>query len=195
MPPESPCSTTIHMRKSSRKHLNICHLNARSLKNKLIEVKLLALEYNVDIIAVSETWFNSLTSPADTSLVGFQAPFRRDRADTKKGGGVCIYVKEDIACIRRLDLEPTDVEIVVIEVFIPSTPWGQQKSSWIIACCYKPPLAGLDKVFLELFEKLASSTVRYKALFVGDFNAKNTSWWSGDTTYIHQWTRAQMSCG
>ena len=52
----------------------------------------------MDIIAVSETWFNSLTSPADTSLVGFQAPFRRDRADTKRGGGVCIYVKEDIAC-------------------------------------------------------------------------------------------------
>ena len=40
----------------------------------------------MDIIAVSETWFNSLTSPADTSLVGFQAPFRRDRADTKRGG-------------------------------------------------------------------------------------------------------------
>ena len=98
---------------------------------------------------------------------------------------MCIYVKEDIACIRRLDLEPTDVEIVVIEVFIPSTPWGQQKSSWIIACCYRPPSTGLDKVFLEQFEKLASSTVRYKALFVGDFNAKNTSWWSGDTTSIN----------
>ena len=52
-------------------------------------------------------------------------------------------------------------------VFIPSTPWGQQKSSWIIACCYRPLSAGLDKVFLEQFERLASSTVRYKALFVG----------------------------
>ena len=40
--------------------------------------------------------------------------------------GCDIYVKEDIACIRRLDLEPTDVEIVVIKFFIPSTPWGQQ---------------------------------------------------------------------
>ena len=74
---------------------------------------------------------------------------------------------------------------MIIEVFIPSTPWGQQKSSWIIACCYRPPSAGLDKVFLEQFERLASSTVRYKALFVGDFNAKNTSWWPGDTTSIN----------
>ena len=185
MPPGSPYSTTIHKWKLSRKHLNICHLNARSLKNKLIEVNLLALEYNVDIIALSETWFNSLTAPANTSPVGFQAPFRRDRADTKRGGEVCIYVKEDIACIRRLDLEPTDVEIVVIEVFIPSTPCCQQKSSWIIGCCYRPPSAGLDKVFLEQFEKLASSTVRYNALFVGDYNAKNTSWWPGDTTSIN----------
>ena len=86
--------------KLSRKHLNICHLNARRLKNILIEVKLLALEYDVNIIAVSETWFNSLTAPADISLVEFQAPFRRDRADTKRGGGVCIYVKEDIVCVR-----------------------------------------------------------------------------------------------
>ena len=98
----------------------------------------------MDITTVSETLFNSLTSPAVTSLVGFEAPFRRDRADTKRGGGVCMYVKEDVACIRRLDLEPTDVEIVVIEIFIPSTPWGQQNSSWIIACCYRPPSARLD---------------------------------------------------
>ena len=69
-------------------------------------------------------------------------------------------------------LEPTDVEIVVIEVFVPSTPWGQQKSSWIVACCYRPPSAGIDKVFLEQFKKLASSTVRYKALFVGDFKMR-----------------------
>ena len=138
----------------------------------------------MDIIAVSDTWFNSLTAPADTSLVGFQAPFWGDRVDTKRSGGVCIYVKEDIASIRRLDLEPADVEIVVIEV-LSRLPWGQQKSTWIIGCCYRPPSAGLDKVFLEQFERLALSTVRYKALFVGDFNAKNTSWWPGDTTSIN----------
>ena len=79
----------------------------------------------MDIIAVSETWFKFLTSPADTSLVGFHDPFRRDRANTKRVGGVCVYVKEDIACIRRLDLEPIGLEIVVIDVFIPSSPWGQ----------------------------------------------------------------------
>ena len=169
----------------SKKCINICHLNARSLKNKLIDVKLISLEYDVDIIAVSETWFNSLTTPADSSLVGFQAPFRRDRADTKRGGGVCIYVKEDIACIRRLDLEPMNVEIVVIEVFIPSIPGVQEKSSLIIACCYRPPSAGLDKVFLEQFERLALLTVRYKAIFIGDFNAKNASWWPGDTTSMN----------
>ena len=103
----------------------------------------------------------------------------------KRCGGVCIYFKEDIACIRRLDLEPTDVELMVIEVFIPSTPWGQQKSSWIIACSCRPSPAGLDKVFLKQLERLASSTVRYKKFFVRDFNAKNTSWWSDDTTSIN----------
>ena len=101
MPLESPCSTTIHMRKSSRKHLNICHLNARSLKNKLIEVKLLALEYNVDIIAVSETWFNSLTSPADASLIGFQAPFRRDRADQYEERRRSVHICQGRYCMHK----------------------------------------------------------------------------------------------
>ena len=92
------------------------NLNAGSLKNKLI-----AFKYDVDIIAVSETWFNSLTSPAaaGTSLVGFQTPFRQDRADTKRGGGV-LYVH---ICHRRYRMHKKsgsgtnmDVEVVVIEV-------------------------------------------------------------------------------
>ena len=98
---EPAAKGNVHKRKLSRKHLNICHLNARSLKNKLTEVKLIALEYDVDIIAVSETWFDLLTYPADTSLVGFQAPFRRDRADAKRGLRRSVQICQGRYCMHK----------------------------------------------------------------------------------------------
>ena len=37
--------------------LNICHINAQSLSNKLDELTYLCHESEIDIICVSETWF------------------------------------------------------------------------------------------------------------------------------------------
>ena len=46
---EIQCSNPKHKRKLSEERLNICHLNARRLKNNRVEVKFRALEYGVDI--------------------------------------------------------------------------------------------------------------------------------------------------
>lgn len=54
-------------------------MNARSLVNKMVETKIMTLEHNIDILAVSETWFNTTTTVNESSLFGFQPPFRWDR--------------------------------------------------------------------------------------------------------------------
>ena len=71
-------------------------MNARSLANKMVETKIMTLEHNIDILAVSETWFNTTTTVNESSLFGFQPPFRRDR-EHKRGGGTCLHVKISIA--------------------------------------------------------------------------------------------------
>ena len=57
----------------------------------------MTLEHNIDILAVSETWFNTTTTVNGSSLFVFQPPFRWDR-EHKRGGGTGIYVKSSIAC-------------------------------------------------------------------------------------------------
>ena len=153
---------------SSKPGLNICHMNARSLVNKMVETKIMTLEHNIDILAVSETWFNTTTTVNESSLFGFQPPFRRDR-EHKRGGGTCIYVKNSIACTRRSDLEPVELEMVVVEVFLPSS---SPDKSILICCCYRPPSSNLDKKIFEGLDLFLMSSVKYNIMMLWDFNAK-----------------------
>ena len=47
---------------NSKPGLNIGHMNARSLVNKMVKTKIMTLEHNIDILSVSETWFNITTT-------------------------------------------------------------------------------------------------------------------------------------
>ena len=50
-----------------RKGLHIIHLNVRSLRNKVTEVRLLAQDMRASIIALSETWLDPYWMPRSTS--------------------------------------------------------------------------------------------------------------------------------
>ena len=65
-------------------------LNARSLLPKLDELSA-SLSFNpVDIIAVTETWFNEDIEVNLVSICGYNL-FRKDRPN-HRGDGVCIYL-------------------------------------------------------------------------------------------------------
>ena len=67
------------------------YANARSLYQK-IELLHTYLEVeNIDLAALSETWFHDDILRAETHISGYQC-FRKDRID-KRGGGVVLYVK------------------------------------------------------------------------------------------------------
>ena len=74
---------------SSKPGLNICHMSACSLVNKMVKTKVMMLEHNIDILPVSETWVNTTTIVNELGLFGFQPPFCWDR-EHKCGGGTCI---------------------------------------------------------------------------------------------------------
>ena len=73
-------------------------MNARSLVNKMVETKIMTLEHNIDILA-GLTWFNTTMTVNESSLFGFQPPFRRDR-EHKRDSGTCIHVKNSILRVR-----------------------------------------------------------------------------------------------
>ncbi|WAR25156.1 hypothetical protein MAR_010860, partial [Mya arenaria] len=63
---------------------------------------------------------------------GYQVPFRRDRL-FNGGGGLAVYVKQNVNCIRRLDLEGDDIEIIWLEI-MPT-----KCKSFLIGSLYRHP--------------------------------------------------------
>ena len=154
--------------------MNMCAFNARSLRNKIEETWKFLSENTIHLLAVSESWFGKSVPDSSVTIPGFQAPFRKDR--NERGGGVCLYVSNNIPCRRRTDLERPDLELVWIEIFY-------EKTSFLAGCCYRPPAS--TSAFYNLLESSLESASPSKIVLLGDFNAKHSDWFDGDLTNRH----------
>ena len=72
-------------------------MNARSIVNKIKELKVMIEEENVDIISITETWLNDNVTDDEVSINGYTL-FRKDRRDEVKcrgggPGGVAMYIQ------------------------------------------------------------------------------------------------------
>ena len=89
-------------------------MNIRSLVHKHDEFQAYLERRNeAHIVGLSETWLDSTVSDGEIGVLGFKI-YRRDRI--KRGGGVMVYVTEDIKCVRRRDLESEWIEALWLEV-------------------------------------------------------------------------------
>ena len=87
--------------------LQIAHLNVRPVKerNHLIQLRELMREKNYDVLAISESWLNSITTNAEVEIAGYKIT-RLDR--TKKvGGGVCVYTRSSLKIKRLKEMSVT----------------------------------------------------------------------------------------
>ena len=95
----------------------------------------------------------------EVALSGYNL-IRRDR--DRHGGGVAMFIRNDITFSERSDLYSEHLELCCIELLLPKT------KPIIVCCCYRPPN---QSDFLEYFEdvllKLRSDVEWF---FVGDFN-------------------------
>jgi hypothetical protein len=145
-------------------------LNATSLV-KPAATELLAQDLtvnSVDIAIICETWFRPYMQ--DNALaVNNYSLYRKDR-QSRKGGGVCIYVKNSL---RSTQLSLPQVDDNNFEVLAISCV--TRSSTFIVLGCYHPPrpIYSLDdfKTALLLdFELLYSKYPLALFLFAGDFN-------------------------
>ena len=95
--------------------------------------------------------------------------YRRDRGQDKRGGGVLIAIRNDVASARRTDLE-TDCELVVVEVD-PS-----RGSKFLVGGFYCPP-STKGEYLLAFKNFLANAERDSTPLYVcGDFNFPDINW-------------------
>lgn len=140
--------------------LNICHINAQSLNNKMDEFRFIFEESGIDVICISETWCVVETPDSFYNLRGYRL-FRVDRSTN--AGGVAIYVKQSIRCKMICKSEVDEkVEHLVLEMF--------NNNQKLLLCTVYRPKKDID--LNPLLDKLSSLTLSYSdVIIIGDMNS------------------------
>ena len=117
-----PSKILKNLRIKNINRLIIGHLNINSIANKFESLKEINQGY-IDILVISETKLNESYSINMFDIDGYSTPYRYDR-NTNTGGGILIYVKEDIAC-RELKTKSDDksLEGIFLEINLRKSKW------------------------------------------------------------------------
>ena len=143
--------------------LVIGHLNIQGVCSKLDELNVLLATNKIDIFGITETKLKD-THPTDSFVINnYQIPFRKDRS-ANNGGGILVYIRNNLTCIRREDIEDPDLESIWVEIKQPNS------KSFLICIMYRPPDSRV--IWKDHFEaNIEKVQVEEKEILIlGDFN-------------------------
>ena len=97
-------SSSINKRVKELSTLNCLYTNIRSLANNYKREEMLAVieEHKIDIIGITESWSHDGILDSEICFDSFNL-FRRDRTDGRKGGGVMLFVRDNIPAVNVTD--------------------------------------------------------------------------------------------
>ena len=153
--------------KGHNQGLKIIYTNARSIVNKIQELKLLAQNSKPDIIAVTESWTHQAIPNSYLNLPNYYIASRKNRNDTinGRGGGILIYVNEDIKTVETTCQSAFNQ---YASIQIPISPINSL--SFVVV--YRSPNSSANNQLLISFLQ----TVKNPAIVVGDFNYPAANW-------------------
>ena len=138
-----------------------------------------AVDHDIDLISVSETWLCSVSctshhichSPHDISHPGWSWTGRERES---RGGGVGFLLREKIPYRRRRDLECDELEMCWIEIF--------DEKPLLVCSIYVPPgnLNALQK-FSAMLQQIPD---RQRALICGDLNSRSVAFGDSQTNAL-----------
>ena len=154
---------------STDKILNCFYCNARSIKNKLLELHDVLYGGFYNIVCISESWLspNMIDGILDPS--GLYKIYRKDRVDGY--GGVCIFVSRFIhsSFISIDNSIYADVELVACGITF--------KGITLTLCCfYCAPNISCDMFKVALSGLSSVCDTSHICLVVGDFNLPALDW-------------------
>ena len=156
----------------SVKGLKVALANVRDLlsSTKFEELETLCEEEKLDIVAITESWSTPEVGDSELALKGYTL-FRKDREREveQKGGGVLLYIRENLVAMELLEWRRKECEAVWVEVK------GENGTAVCIGVCYRSPTASAqeNEMLLEVINNVAKSKV---LLLVGDFNYPMIDW-------------------
>ena len=145
------------IRTSNINRLVFGHLNINSLRTKF-DFLCEQIEGSIDVFMIPESKLDDSFPHGQFLIDGFHTPFRFDR--NKNGGGILLYVREDIPA-KILSHDFPSAESFFVEIIL-------HKKKWLINCSYSPNKNNI-KNDLEIISKaLDAFSTKYE---------NNTSWW------------------
>ena len=134
--------------------------------------------YNFDSFGVCESLLNNDIPNEDIFVNGFSPePFRADKPENSRNGGVCLFFKENLPIKERCDLESLP-ETIVAEVKL-----NRKKIFFVLSYCH-PNLSSdefekytnsLEHIYESIRKENPSVTI-----LTGDFNARSPLFWEHD---------------
>ena len=136
-------------------------LNARSIRNKMLDFRALVAASSYDLIAVTETWLDT----AGRDFVGeYHLPgytmFRKDRVG-RMGGGVLLYIRGHLTAIGQQIDSPHELVGAEIRGCVPTLQ---------VIVVYRPPHTSRE-TDEQLYQKLSDLIRDKQTLLLGDFNS------------------------
>ena len=115
-----------------RNHTSVAHINAQSLVSTFTEFSVMMDKYKFDIVCVTETWFtDSVHLDNYVQIPGYE--LEKNNRSKARGGGVAIYVQENLNYTPRQDIINLDSELEHVWIEVK----GKNKnSSFLIGCVY-----------------------------------------------------------
>ena len=144
------------------KPFKIGHNNIRGLRSNFVDLKVM-LSSMFDIFCISETMLSSHVENSTIRIPGYQMPLRKDR--DHNGGGLLVYISNNVSVTRRPDLESSTIETLWLEV--------KAKGLKFLVCnCYRPPNSGIEfwDVLQSQLDRVKHSSIR-NVILLGDLNA------------------------
>ena len=162
---------TVDTAKASDVHhsiLKLLYMNSQSSRNKAFEINDLILEYNADLVFVTETWFK----PGDEAIINDLVPngFKiLSVPRLTKGGGTAIVYKSCLSVTPTTTKNDfTSFEHCAINV-------KSSTCSALFVCVYRPPPSKTNGLttnqFIDEFSNYLEALSNEKNVFMlGDFN-------------------------
>ena len=158
----------------------IGYLNINSLRYKVVNLRHVLFESELDILAISETKLCDEFPDSQFAIEGYYHPaqFRKDR--TAHGGGLIVYVRNGIPVRRIKTFEPPHQEIICLEITI-------NKSKWLIYSFYRSESFRDLTTFLEELKKSIDKAInKYENIvLMGDINVDMSDRNNTHTNYDH----------
>ena len=161
-----------HRKSASVSSLKCLYVNARSIMNKLTAFEECVMEYEPDVIGITESWTTQVHLPSEIQLDGYTC-YRRDRADDvgTRGGGILLYMRETFCHRERNDISVNNsTEALWCEIIVDV----KKKDSVIIGVCYDSPSNNEEQS--NIIYNDISNAAKSDCIIMGDFNRRGINW-------------------